>query len=540
MSTRVDALLPPSSQPPAVVRYLPLAAAALTLVAMVFLSRSFGATWDERALQKYGEQIWDFYAGRIPRSAIDLGIGELRIYGGLVEMTDLAVQHVVNADAYMVRHAVNSVFGWLGIVFAFLMAKRLFGLRAAWLAAVLLAVMPRYIGESMNNPKDLPFAVLMLVGLYYVVTLSPRYPFMSWGHALKLATVVALAIDVRAMGLGLLGYAAVGLLVAIVASGDLAPRRLGALSVRFAVVVLVALVAGTAFWPWAQESPLVRPIQALGIASNFRWGNPSLFAGQDLMAGDLPWYYLPTWLAMTIPPVLIAGACLSVPRLWTRPEGRVQLSALWLAVLLPAAMAIVRHLTLYDGIRHMYFIVPPIAVIAASGWDFALSRARSTLLTVGVAALALGIAEPVLFQLRNHPNQNVYFTPLMGGPRAAFGRFELDYWGNCVLQAAEWADGQARRAGMPIGVAANAWEILVVDQPRFPSLWFRRREQDGYHLDVRLLKGPRQAVLDTNASPDVLHRVTMADGTPICVIMPGPQYPQLKERLARASVGGPP
>ena len=34
--------------------------------------------------------------------------------------------------------------------------------------------MPRYIAESMNNTKDLPFAVLMLVGLYYILTIKPR------------------------------------------------------------------------------------------------------------------------------------------------------------------------------------------------------------------------------------------------------------------------------------------------------------------------------------------------------------------------------
>jgi len=154
------------------------------------------------------------------------------------------------------------------------------------------------------------------------------------------------------------------------------------------------------------------------------------------------------------------------------------------------------------------------------------------------ALLLAGIAEPFMFQIRNHPNQNVYFTPLMGGPRAAFGRFEMDYWGNCMLQAAAWADRQARRAGMPIGVAGNAWEILLADQPRFPSLWFRHREEDGYHLDVRLMKGPHQAVLDTNARPDVLYRVTTADGAPLCVIVPGPEYSKLEERLMRAPASG--
>jgi 4-amino-4-deoxy-L-arabinose transferase-like glycosyltransferase len=433
---------------------------------------------------------------------------------------------------------VNSVFGWTGIVFAFLMARRLFGARAAWLAAVLLASMPRYIGESMNNPKDLPFAVLMLAGLYFIVTLAPRYPYLTWTHAAKLTMAIALATGVRAMGLGLIGYTGVALLIAVLASGERSPIRLGATALRLAIIAVAAIVAATAFWPWAQEQPLLRPIQAISTASNFNWGNPSVFFGRDVLATALPWYYLPTWLAMTLPPVVILGAALSLVRLVRRAESRVQLSAIWLFTLVPAALAVVRHLSLYDGIRHMYFIVPPVAVAAAAGWDFALA-ARPRFQSAVAVVLALGIAEPIVFQIRNHPNQNVYFTPLMGGPRAAYGQFELDYWGNCVLQATRWADGEARRAGIPVGIAANAWEILAVDQPRFPSLWFRRREQDGYHLDVRLLKGQRKAVLDTNASPDVLHRVTMADGTPLCVVMPGPQYPELAERLARVSAPDP-
>ncbi|HEY6509904.1 MAG TPA: hypothetical protein VIY56_17900, partial [Vicinamibacterales bacterium] len=53
------------------------------LLAMVLLSRDFGATWDERALQKYGEEIWNVYAGRAPRSSIDLSFGYVRLYGAL-------------------------------------------------------------------------------------------------------------------------------------------------------------------------------------------------------------------------------------------------------------------------------------------------------------------------------------------------------------------------------------------------------------------------------------------------------------------------
>ena len=45
-----------------VVRY---GAALVLLVGFIALSPDFGATWDERALQTLGEQIWEYFHGRI-------------------------------------------------------------------------------------------------------------------------------------------------------------------------------------------------------------------------------------------------------------------------------------------------------------------------------------------------------------------------------------------------------------------------------------------------------------------------------------------
>ncbi len=110
----------------------------------------------------------------------------------------------------------------------------------------------------------------------------------------------------------------------------------------------------------------------------------------------------------------------------------------------------------------------------------------------------------------------------MGGPRAAFGRYDMDYWGNCVLEAVRWSATQAERARMPVVVTANAWEIAVADASRFRSLGFQLRQRGGYHLDIRLLKGSRDDVIGTSGLPDILYRVTTADGTPLCVVLPDP------------------
>lgn len=507
--------------------------AVVLLALMMWLSRDFGSTWDERALQKFGEELWDYYTGRIPRSAIDVSFGYMRVYGGLVEFLSVAAQHVVTADMWMVRHFVNAAFGWVGIVFAALMAGRLFGARAGWLAALLLVSMPRYIGESMNNPKDLPFAVLMLVGYYYIVTIKPRYPYLSWPHTLKLAAAIALTLNVRAMGVMLLGYAGLAVMLAVVAARDWTPALLARTAGRVAVMTLLALLGGSVFWPWAQEQPLTRPFEAFFLTTGFNWGNPSLFMGQGVGGTEVPWYYLPTWVGLIVPAVVLAGLLFSIVRVIVERGSRVQLVAVWAFVLLPATAAIVRQLSLYDGLRHMFFIIPPMAVIAAAGWDFVLASAHGRARVAATLALAVLVAEPLVFQIRNHPNQNVYFTPVIGGPRGAFGRFDMDYWGNCVLEATRWSADQARQAGMPLGATANAWEVLVMDMDRYPSLWFRQARHGGYHFDIRLLKGSAQEVLGTAGNPDVLYRVTTADGTPLCVVLPGPEYPKLVEHLSR-------
>ena len=174
--------------------------------------------------------------------------------------------------------------------------------------------MPRYVGESMNNPKDLPFAALMLAALYYIVTVRPAYPYMSWAHAAKLAAAIALTVNVPVDGTRPARVRRAGdgrrrLRVRRLVAGHVWRRT----AARFALVAVAALVGGTAFWPWAQEQPLVRPFEAFFTASGFSWGNPSLFGGRDLAAADLPWHYLPTWLLISVPPVVLLGAALSPP-----------------------------------------------------------------------------------------------------------------------------------------------------------------------------------------------------------------------------------
>ncbi len=249
---------------------------------MVFSSFDFGVSWDEKDRHRNGELVWEFLRGQRSRSAFAETGGHL--YPGFFDVMCAALETWVPVNRYVLRHMVNATFGWVGVVYCGRLAGRLFGSWAGLLAMILLAPSPRYFADSMNNPKDLPFAAMTMVALYYISALSPRWPYLSWPAAIKIVVSLALALNIRVGGLLYVGY--FGLLVAgfVVAERCTNWRRLAVTAACMAGVVLGVLLLGTVFWPWAGGAPLTRPFQALLGAASYRWTGVILFNGHEYRA----------------------------------------------------------------------------------------------------------------------------------------------------------------------------------------------------------------------------------------------------------------
>jgi hypothetical protein len=109
-----------------------------------------------------------------------------------------------------------------------------------------------------------------------------------------------------------------------------------------------------------------------------------------------------------------------------------------LAAFLPVLAFIFFRPTIYNGIRHFLFVVPPIAVLAAVGvdrvWqtctriDVKLGRAFT-----GTLVAILVVQAWIMGQL--HPDEYIYYNILTGGVKGASGTYELDYWGNSLEEA---------------------------------------------------------------------------------------------------------
>jgi hypothetical protein len=499
--------------------------AAVLLPVMVLASFDFGVTWDERNRHRNGELIWEFFSGLRSRPALMEDGGHL--YGGLFDVISVAVGWWLPLDRYVVRHAINAIFGWIGVVYCGRLAARLFGAWSGVLAMILLAVSPRYFADSMNNPKDLPFAAMSIAALYYFSTISPTWPYISRATAIKIIITLALALNIRAGALLYLGY--LGMLVAAfaIAERNTSWRRLADTSVRLAIIAVAVLLFGTVFWPWAQGSPLTRPFEALLGFADTRWSGRVLFNGRYFAAANLPWYYAPWWFLISTPPVVIVGAILSISvagdRRWT-----LRTVALWAAAALPLFLVIVGDSILYDGVRHLLFIYPILVVLAASGWiTCLLARNRLWLRRSAAALVAVGLVNIIAFHVRSHPNQAVYFNELVGGPRGAFAKFDMDYWGNCVLEAVAWSAELARVSGRPVAITGYPPHLVDLDAKRFPQLVFTPSERGEHHLNVRLNRGSANSVTQLANREDALYRVRTPDGAVLCVVLPGPLFAEL-------------
>lgn len=423
----------------------------LLLLFMPYISRDFGITADEEVQYWYGEYVLEYFTSFgaedkaqmcCPDSPIGHKPANLHYYGGFFDLVSAAVHHTFGGDnPFATRHAMNALFGWLAILMAGLLARRLSGYPAAVITMMLLVLTPRFFGHSMNNPKDIPFAAAYLFTLYFLLKSVMHLPRPGWRTLSMLAAGIAMAIAIRIGGLLLIGYTGLFIGLEVLARTDLR-NRLGKDLWRYvrmgAAVIVGGYLGGLVFWPYAHLDPIGNPLEALGQMSQFDTGIRVLFQGVYMMSTEVPWNYELTYMWITFPLVLLAGIALLPLAFLKRVANQRHLLYVVFAAAFPLAYAIYQDSALYDGMRHFLFVIPPIAVLAGIGF-VALSKTIPGKAGGWVTAvlLAAGAILPLRFMIANHPNEVVYFNELQGGVQGAFGQYETDYWYNSMRPAVD-------------------------------------------------------------------------------------------------------
>jgi hypothetical protein len=421
---------------------------------LAFLTfRDYGVTWDEDAHSWYGNFVLDYYLSFFnDRDALHWR--DLYNYGAIFDTVAAALNRISPIGIYETRHLLNALVGILGLAGCCKLGHAIGGARVGFVAAVFLLLTPNYYGQMFNNPKDIPFAVGVVWATCYLVRMVPLLPRPPLRLVTKFGIAVGMTMGVRVGGLLLLCYLC--LLIALDGAWRAIVARRALLLIEIAwtelwrvllPVVLIAYPVMLLFWPWAQTDPIENPLRALAFFSHQTFPFTTLFDGRFVPASDLPWTYLPTYIAVALPElVLVLLLCTPVlaaivvlrNRFHIRREQALMHFVVGFGIVFPVTFAIAIKAVLFDGMRHFIFVLPLIAVAAALAADKVCAQlARFPFRQPIYAVFAVyGIAH-VSIMVMLHPDQYVYYNAFVGGVAGAQQKFKLDYWANSYSEAVQ-------------------------------------------------------------------------------------------------------
>lgn len=473
---------------------------ALCSFALLRMSLDSGITFDEGVHVRYGEEIlaW-FKSGFADQRAL---FCDQRVYGGLFDLLGAVLNalHILPLDTIRVVHVLSALCGLCAIWATWKTGALIAGPAAGFLAASFLALTPSFVGHSLFNPKDIPFATGAALTLYASVCILVERTVLSWRSAMRAGLCVGVGLAMRPGGLFLLAYPlAAALASRWVALGELRRAQRTADALPTSSSFLLRLTAGfvlawlvmIAAWPWALQDAFTRPFEAARIAAHYPWWNEVLFNGQRLFSFELPWTYLPAWFAITTPEIyLVALVCAGVCSYRLLQKRSYDLRKA-LAVALIAASIVVPLLgvfvtrpIIYDAHRHFLFFYPALAALAGLACARVLVDASVPKLVRGAVAVTLSaLAALCAFDMHAlHPYEYVYFNRAFGGLPAANGRFETDYWSAAHREAFLWIFDNVQSDGTTVAVGSCSadWQLDLIKPhaPKAERFVLAEREED--------------------------------------------------------------
>lgn len=372
----------------------------------------------------------------------------MHLYGSSFDtFTTLIIRWLGTDSIYETRHLFNSLFGFLAVFFAALIIKRLTGSwKYGFIGMLALFFTPRLLGESFNNPKDIPFAAGYVMALYYLIkTFGQKNIRIS--HALGLILGIGLAISVRVGGLLLLPitvmYAGLQYINHIGLNNFLKLRWTDLWKhVKPVLFVLVfGYAAGVLPWPYALESPLEHPFKVLSEFSNYATSLRQLYDGKLYDSDLLPSSYLVRYLLISTPLFTLLGLLLFTILQGMRFRNfSSEVFLILFAAVFPVLYIYIQKSNVYGGLRQILFTIPPMVVLGVYGFYLLEQRLRSVKIAPAAVPAAAGLllVMPASFVARNHPLEYIYFNELSGGVAGAYGKYEMDYYLASLKPSSEW------------------------------------------------------------------------------------------------------
>ena len=516
------------------------------LLITLFLSQKAGINADDRMQNEYEQNIMKYYStmGQ-DTGALNLPKTKMHFYGGVFEVLSGITNKILGQDSpdnlgyHKVRHAWSAIFGTAAMIFTGLFACALGGWLTGILSLIFIFLTPSFLGHSMMNPKDIPFAMGYIMSIYYTYLLLTQLPDLKRKTFLLLGVGLGISLGVRAGGL--INFAILAMMLGLHFlsqygfGGIFNQGKKMILYVKaFIFPSLVGYLFALIFWPFAMQKPISNVMKSLSELSDYGVNIRLLFNGEMVFAQSLPGDYLPRWVLVTVPVIILLGWLIHlilIAKIWKKynPIGLFLLS---FSFIFPFVYVIYKGSTVYDGWRHMLFPYTAGVVFAAIGigYLFEMYWNNRSVRYALMGFCGLLLSSPAIFTMKNPAFPYVYFNELVGGISGADGKWENDYWGTSVKQGVEWLEKEGiLKEGMKdtVILASNFYyQLEKYVKPKYKEhvkvvyVKYRQRYDQIWDYGLFVNRFMDASYLQKKSFPptNTIHTVT-ANGVPLLAIL---------------------
>jgi hypothetical protein len=229
--------------------------------------------------------------------------------------------------------------------------------------------------------------------------------------------------------------------------------------------------------PIARINMPVWLFDSVKIANSYPWVGPVRTAGKQLMSDNLPWWYIPSWYLVSLPTLFLTLTFVAVLiilyKLTLKRDKEFLLRILIFSPLVAQGFVVpflmnISGTILYDGIRHVLFIVPALIVLTIV--SFSLIEYKNLFLTVrkplitmaAVAVFSITLGEISRWVPYEYAHKNALHN--LGGQKI---NWEMDYWG---VSTREGTDKLLNKYGLteaiilPSGEMASAFGAASITE----------------------------------------------------------------------------
>ena len=420
----------------------------------LFIYRDFGLTWDEPLFYSYGDALGYAYS---PTEWFSGNFDLYNSYGASAE------DHKTRGPAYLLLarnfvyglealgsdstsawHLVNFLFFQLGIYFLYRISRRWMRPSAALFAAAFFSFQPMLWGHAFINPKDPPFLTFFLasvcLGFEMVDAITQNANDKTRKILLASFTLgIAASIRILAPLAGLLIF--IYFLVTTKESKSIHAWR------SFIYYGLIAIIVMIATWPFLWGNLFTNFFNVFILMSDNPTNLGVLFGGIKYSASELPRRYLPVIMSITLTePTWILFGLGFIAGYWKLLKHRTSdfikqitsLSLVFSYFLIVLAYVLLRRPAMYDGMRHFFFILPPIFIFIGFAFEYLIEKLSLILHSRAWPHVILGfllILPGINGIIKLHPYEYAYYNSFVGGTDGAFRKYETDYWLTCYKEA---------------------------------------------------------------------------------------------------------